>query len=248
MFYIENDGVRLAADLDMPKGADGKLPLVIIIHGFTGNRKERHILAVSSALNSIGYATLRVDLYGHGESDGEFRNHTLYKWLTNAMAVVDYARGLDFVTDIWLCGHSQGGLAVMLAGALEHDRIRGIIPLSPACMIPELARSGELLGLHFDPDRIPEELPVGEDRVLGGNYARVAQTIHVEEAIDRFTGPVLIVHGDADESVPVKYGIEAAERYKNGTLVLIPGDTHCYDHHLEMVTDAVKEWMKKMSY
>lgn len=244
--YIMDDGIRLNAKLDMPEGHGGKYPLVIVIHGFTGHMEERHITAVSEMLNSIGFATLRVDMYGHGNSEGKFENHTLYKWLTNALTVIDYARSLDFVTDLYLCGHSQGGMTVMMAGAMKHDVIKGLIPLSPAWMIPEYARKGTLLGRDFDPDHIPEMIHgFGEkSQSLGGNYLRVAQTIHVEDAIDRFDGPVLIVHGDADEAVPVEYGIKAAERYKDCKLVLIPGDTHCYDYHLDQVLDAVKEWMQ----
>ena len=240
--YIKEDGLRLNASIDMPANAGAKCPLVIVIHGFTGHMEERHILAVSRTMNEIGFATLRVDMYGHGHSDGAFKDHTLYKWLTNALTVIDYARSLDFVTDIYLCGHSQGGLTVMLAAALKHDCIRGLIPMSPACMIPELARKGELLGHKFDPDHVPDVLE-SWDRELDGNYARVAQTIHVEEAIARYNGPTLIVHGDADEAVPVEYGIEAAKAYSNAKLVLIPGDTHCYDHHLDQVTDAVRAWL-----
>ena len=67
----------------------------------------------------------------------------------------------------------------------------------------------------------------------------------MEEAIDRYTGPVLITHGDQDEAVPVSYGIEAARRYKNAELKLIPGDDHCYNFHLEMVTDAIREWVTR---
>ena len=245
-FYITDDGIRLNAKLDMPEGHGKECPLVIVIHGFTGHMEERHIIAVAETLNSIGFATLRVDMYGHGNSEGKFENHTLYKWLTNAMTVIDYARRLDFVTDLYLCGHSQGGMTVMMAGAMKHDVIKGLIPLSPAWMIPEYARKGTLLGRDFDPDHIPEMIHgFGEkSQSLGGNYLRVAQTIHVEDAIDRFDGPVLIVHGDADEAVPVEYGIKAAERYKDCKLVIIPGDTHCYDHHLDQVLDAVKEWMQ----
>ena len=243
--YITDDGIRLNAKLDMPARHGEKCPLVIVIHGFTGHMEERHIVAVSKALNGIGFATLRVDMYGHGKSDGRFEDHTLYKWLTNALTVIDYARGLDFVSGIWLCGHSQGGMTVMLAGAMKHDVIRGLIPLSPAWMIPEGARNGTLLGQSFDPDRVPDMLPAWGDRGLKGNYVRVAQTIHVEEAIDRYGGPVLIVHGDEDEAVPVEYGVRAAERYKNCDLVLIPGDTHCYDRHLDQVLDAVRDWMRR---
>ena len=241
---IKDDGIRLCAELDMPKSGAARCPLVIVIHGFTGYKEERHIVAVSRALNEVGCATLRVDMYGHGHSDGAFEDHTLYKWLTGALAVIDYARTLDFVTDLYLCGHSQGGMTVMLAGAMKHEFIRGLIPLSPAWMIPEEARKGTLLGTDFDPDRVPEMLPAFGPRGLKGNYVRVARMIHVEEAIDRYTGPVLIVHGDGDETVPVEYGIRAAERYRDCKLVIIPGDTHCYDRHLDQVTEAVKEWMQ----
>ena len=201
--YITDDGIRLNAKLDMPAEHGDKCPLVIVIHGFTGHMEERHITAVSQTLNECGFATLRVDMYGHGHSD-----------------------------------------TVMLAGAMKHDVITGLIPLSPAWMIPEEARKGTLLGRDFDPDRIPDMLGDWGERGLGGNYIRVAQTIHVEDAIDRYDGPVLIVHGDEDEAVPVEYGIRAAERYRDCKLVLIPGDTHCYDYHLDQVLNAVREWMQ----
>lgn len=242
---IMDDGIRLNAKLDMPVNGAKRCPLVVFFHGFTGFIEEEHIVAIARGMNEAGFATLRVDLYGHGESDGEFRNHTLYKWLNNAMAAVDYARGLDFATDLFLCGHSQGGLLVMLLAALEHDRIRGLIPLSPACMIPELARSGELLGLQFDPDRLPDELDSWDGRKLDSNYVRVAQSIDVDSAIRRYTGPVLIVHGDDDEAVPFEYGKRAAEAYADATLAVIPGDDHCYTRHLDQVVEAVKEWLRK---
>ena len=245
--YIQDDGIRLNAKLDMPSGwqPGQKCPLVVVIHGFTGHIEEAHIVAVSKGINDVGFATLRADMYGHGHSDGEFRKHTLYKWLTNALTVIDYARGLDFVTDLYLCGHSEGGLLVMLAAAMKHDVVKGLIPLSPACMIPEIARSGELLGERFDPDRIPEVLHGWDGLELDGNYARVAQMIHVEDAIDRYTGPVLLVHGDADEAVPVEYGVRAAGRYANCKLALIPGDDHCYGLHRDQVVAEVQDWLRQ---
>ncbi len=243
--FIVDDGIRLHAKLDLPENGKEKCPLVIVIHGFTGQMEEPHIVAVSRMLNSIGCATLRVDMYGHGSSEGSFRDHTLYKWITNALTVIDYARGLDFVTDLYLCGHSQGGLTVMLAAALKHDVVKGIIPMSPATVIPAGARRGTLLGTPFDPDHIPDEIPVKDGLTLGGNYVRVAQTIHVEEAIARFKGPVLLVHGSGDEAIPVACSTEAQKAYAQADLAIIPGDTHCYDHHLDLAVDAVRRWMLK---
>ena len=240
---IMDDGIGLNAELDRPAGRE-TCPLCVIFHGFTGHSEEQHILAVSKAMNEIGVATLRADLYGHGKSGGSFREHTLYKWLTNALTLIDFARNLDFVTKLFLCGHSQGGLTAMLAAAMKRDAVSALIPLSPACMIPEWARRGELLGVRFDPEHVPETLCSWDGRTLNGNYVRVAQTIDVERAIDRYARPVLIVHGDRDEAVPFEEGKRAAARYQNATLIRIPGDDHCYNFHLEEVTDVVGNWMR----
>ena len=240
-YCIVNDGIRYHAKLEKPENTE-KCPLLIIFHGFTGHMEERHILAVRDTALSAGYAALRVEMYGHGQSDGEFRDHTLYKWVTGALAVIDYALKLDFVTDLLIAGHSQGGLLTMLVGGMRQERIKAIIPLSPAWMIPEQAREGEVLGVSFDPLCIPEEIQ-GESWTLKGDYIRTARTIHPEEEIDRFNGPVLIVQGDADDAVPLEYAYKAAERYKNATLLIIPGDTHCYDRHLEQMTEAVRNFL-----
>ena len=241
--YIEEDGMRLYAELELPEGAGEKCPLVIMVHGITGHCEEPHILAAARAARDCGYATLRADLYGHGKSDGEFRNHTLYKWLNNLLTLIDYARSLDFVTDLYLCGHSQGGLAVMLAAALKRDVIRGLIPLSPATMIPSGAREGRVLRYRFDPEHVPEAITSSEGMVLNGNYFRVAQSIHVKEAIARYRGPVLILHSDTDMTVPVRCAMEAAEAYQDCRLVILSRDTHCYDLHPEKMTEALAQWL-----
>lgn len=86
----------------------------------------------------------------------------------------------------------------------------------------------------------------GGDRHLSGNYLRTAQLLDVDEAIRKYEKPVLLIHGDADEAVPIEYSIDAAKKYKNAKLVQIPGDTHCYDEHLDQVTAAVKKFLGEM--
>lgn len=237
-FCIDSDGTRLHAKLDRPEGAE-KGPLCILIHGFTGHMEEDHIKAAQKAMNDAGVSVLRVEMYGHGGSDGEFKDHTLYKWVTNALAAVKYAKSLDFVTDLYLSGHSQGGLLTMLVGGMCPDDFKALLPLSPAWMIPEIAREGNVLGTSFDPKHIPDMITSGSWE-LSGDYIRVAQTIHVEDEIERFEGPVLIIHGDADETVPFSYAEKAAKLYKNAELVPIHGDDHCFTKHLNEMADAVR--------
>lgn len=258
-FYIEHDSIPLHAKLEFPESvkrkasgggtesgdSDQKIPLVIVQHGFTGHMEEDHITGVSRTLNECGFATLRTELYGHGMSGGEFSEHTLFKWLSEMLTVIDYCRSLSFVSDLFLCGHSQGGLIVMLAGAMKQDQIRAIIPLSPAAMIPEDARKGTLLGHEFDPVNIPELIDLEDGQVLKGNYARVARQIYVEPAMDEFYKDVLIIHGDEDEAVPVEVSLKAEKHYRNIKLVIIHGDDHCYNYHLDEVLSALSQFMKQ---
>ena len=133
----------------------------------------------------------------------------------------------------------------MLVGGMRCDDLKAILPLSPAWMIPEIAREGNLLGIDFDPAHIPEIL-YKEDLELSGDYIRVVQTIHVEDEIARYGGPVLIVHGDADDVVPYSYAERANELYKNATLVPVHGADHCFVGHLDELYEAVKGFLAGM--
>ena len=243
---IMDDGIELRAILERPHS--GSCPLVIVLHGFTSSKDRDHTVAACRAMRQAGCATLRFDLYGHGESGGEFRNHTLHKWISNTLAVLGYARSLDFVTDIYLSGHSQGGLVAALVGGMAPDLIRGLILRAPAFMIPRCAREGSLLGFSFDPARIPDEIQVIKGLTLGGNYLRVAQTINTDDAIGRFPGPVLILHGDADDVVPPEDSRAAAGQYRHCGLALLPGETHHFDQAPEQMEAIIRAWLKKEAF
>ena len=244
-FCIMDDGIELRAVLERPNSE--RCPLVIVLHGFTSSKDRAHTLAACEAMREADFATLRFDLYGHGESGGEFRNHTLYKWISNTLVMIDYARSLDFVTDIYLSGHSQGGLVATLVGGMCPDLVKGLILRAPAFMIPRCARQGSLLGVDFDSLHIPEKMCVMKGLTLSGTYIRVAHTIHVEDAIERFREPVLLLHGDADDVVPLEDSIEAARQFHNCRLAVISGETHHYDRFPEKMKTIIREWMIEQS-
>ncbi len=237
------DDIRLSAVLETPEGAPEGGPLVILLHGLTSAKDRPHTLLAAQAMREAGFATLRFDLYGHGESGGEFRKHTLPKWISNTLAVIDHVRGLGY-TDLWLSGHSQGGLVAALVAGMEADRIRGLILRAPAFMIPQAARDGNLLGYRMDPDRIPDSFSTIKELKLDGTYIRIAQTIHAEEAVDRYKGPVLILHGDQDDTVPLADSQRIAKRYQNCKLVVISGETHHFDRYPEQMQEIIRSWME----
>lgn len=244
-FYIQDDNIPLHAKLDMPSDNPDHCPLIILIHGFTGHMEERHVVAAQKVMNACGYAVLRVEMYGHGKSGGTFESHTILKWVSNILTVIEYAKSLDFVTDLLIAGHSQGGLLTILAAGMCPDAFKALIPLSPALMIPDGARKGNLLGISFDPNHIPDIIEINGFH-LKGNYIRTAQLIYPEEEIKKYHGPVLIVHGSGDETVPLQYSKEAAALYDHCTLSIIPDDTHCYDHHLDQMEEAIRSFLTQL--
>ena len=242
-FFIKNGDNRLHAKLDMPQET-GSCPLVILVHGLEGHMEEVFLKAVQKAMNEAGFAVLRADMYGHGKSGGAFRDHTLDKWISDLSAVTEYAKQLPFVSDLYLCGHSQGGLLAMMAAGMKPEEYKALILLSPAVTIPENARKGNMLGITFDPQDIPDELEIWGEK-LGREYIRTAQQIHPEEWIGRYRKPVLIVHGEKDELIPVQYAVCTSKQYENCRLAVIPDDDHEYDFYPEKMCEAVTSFLKE---
>jgi len=238
-FY--DDGIALDAVLE--RAGEEKGPLMIVLHGFTSSKDKPHTLLACEAMREAGFSTLRVDLYGHGRSGGEFRKHTLYKWISNVMTVIREVRKFDFVTEIWLSGHSQGGLVAALVAAMEPEYVKGLVLRAPAFMIPRCAREGNMLGVRFD--RVPDESEIFKGLTLDGEYIRVARTIHPEEAVDGFAGPVLILHGDQDDVVPLADSKAAAERYRRGELMVLQGESHHFDHCQAEMLRVIRDWLQR---
>ena len=249
-FYIDSDGIRLHAKLDFPQKQQEKYPLAVIVHGFTGHMEEDHIRLLAEALCDHNFAALRVELYGHGGSGGRFEDHTMLKWLSEILDVIDYAKALPFAGGLYLLGHSAGGLATVLAGGIRHNALRAIVPMSPAINIRDGALTGDMLGASFDPADIPDEIffPADDDVAAGlmlrGNYVRVAQFLPVEAAAAAFCGPVLIIHADTDETVPVQCAIDLAGHYADARLVITKDDTHCYDNHLDVTIREIVQFLE----
>ena len=104
-----------------------------------------------------------------------------------------------------------------------------------------------MLGVRFDPDHIPEAFPTIKGLTLEAGYVRSAQAIHVEEAIDAFSGPVLLLHGEADDVVSLRDVAAAAERYQHCRLELIPGETHHFDRAPERMKTLIRSWLDQQT-
>ena len=209
---VTRAGLTLRGVLDRPD--DRPCPLVLMLHGFGGcmDMDGGLLQDLSDLLTAAGFATLRFDFNGHGQSDGSFTDMTPYNEIEDAAAFLRYARTLDFVTDIHVLGHSQGGvIAGMLAG-YYHDVIKSLVMLAPAASLKTDAQTGRCMRAAYDPRRIPESVNVDGVHDVGGLYFRLAQTLPIYEVTGQFEGPALVVFGQQDQVV----SLQAAQRYLEG--------------------------------
>lgn len=70
---FSSDGLQLSGIVRIPeRAAPGeRLPAFIVLHGFGSNKNAGNVLAPCKMLDALGYATLRFDMRGCGESQGE---------------------------------------------------------------------------------------------------------------------------------------------------------------------------------
>lgn len=243
---LNADGVILKGILDLPDNYESeKHPLLLILHGFTGSKDEKHIEAVAHAAVEEGYCALRYDQYGHGESGGTFKDHNVMIWLYEAMKVIEMASKYEFVSDIVVAGHSQGGLNTILVGGMMNDVVKAIIPMAAAANIIDYAKRDNMFGIDFAGKEKPECVTFGP-RSLSLNYLRTAKMINMDVAVEQFDRPVLLIHGTGDTTVPYSYSEELSKQYKNCKLVSLDGDNHSFNLHLDKAVNAVKQFLREV--
>ncbi len=61
---------------------------------------------------------------------------------------------------------------------------------------------------------------------ISRKYNEDAVSFDLYDMIGAYTGPVLILHGDKDAIVPLRYSERAAQIFPNAELVVMPGQGH----------------------
>lgn len=61
---------------------------------------------------------------------------------------------------------------------------------------------------------------------IGRRYNEDAVSFDIYEVIGAYAGPALILHGDRDAIVPLRYSERAAETFPDAELVVMPGQNH----------------------
>lgn len=222
---LERDGLKLVGTREEPFKEISDM--AIIFHGFTANRNTPLLTEIANSLRDENIASVRFDFNGHGDSDGKFENMTVLNEIEDANAILNYVKSDPHVRNIYLVGHSQGGVVASMLAGLYPDLVKKVVLLAPASTLKSDALKGNTQGVTFNPDHIPDRLPF-KDLTLGGFYLRIAQQLPIYEVAAQFTEPVCLIHGTDDTVVSSNASKKYDQIYQNSTLHLIEGADHCF--------------------
>ena len=194
--------------------AQGKLPMVVLFHGFCDDRDEINFVHVelSRRLAQAGIASARFDFAGSGESDGSFEDMTVSGEVADGVDILNWACEQPFVdtSRVAVHGLSLGGcVASMVAGTCPNQ----VKALSMFCPAPDVVYNMQdhatLCGIDASDVREKGYIDV-EGLKLGVGFYDDCLAIDPYAVAANYPGPVNTVHGDADTTA----SCTCSERYQ----------------------------------
>ncbi len=227
---IKRDGLTLRGMLHRPD-KEGKVPMVIILHGFADDRNEINFVhnELSNRLCLEGIASVRFDMIGSGESDGRFEDMTISSEILDVYAMIDYVKTFDFVDTnrIALHGCSLGGcVASIVAGRRKED----IQALSMWCPAPDLVYNlkNHLTLCGQDVSNIEKDGCADVEGLrFGLAFYQDALTQDPYKEAAKFDKNVNTVHGDQDITASCECSYRYKEIFKDrANLLIVKGAEH----------------------
>lgn len=224
--------LRLAGHLAIPTGAltSRAQPGVIVCHGFPAGPIDARSSAgtfpelVDRMAAEMGWIAMTFTFRGCGTSEGQF---SLAGWADDLRAAIDHLIELREPDGIWLVGTSTGGsLATCIAD--EDRRVLGVALLAARADFDDWAEH---------PRRFLEHArEVGAIRSPGfppsfDQWARELRTFRPLDAARRLAPrPLLVMHGDDDDEVPMAEARLLAAAHGSAELRIIEGAGHRLRH------------------
>jgi pimeloyl-ACP methyl ester carboxylesterase len=225
-------GERL--DYTLVEGRPGRRDLVVIAHGVTSHRGRPWALDLAAALNAAEIAVVQFSFSGNGDSEGRFEDATPTKEAEDLGSVLDAFAGFR----VACVGHSMGG-AVSALRASRDPRIRVLVSLAGMVHVHGFMQR------HFGHLRLgdpmlgkpgcPWNRNLEDDARRIGSLTAVARSIHI---------PWLLVHGTADELVPLQDSLDARAAAKgHPELVTLEAADHRFSGAHDALLQAVVPWI-----
>jgi len=250
IYFKNSRGNSLCGILSNPTSNRDK-PIIILCHGLSSSKEGRTASSLQEVLNRQNISTFRFDFFGHGESEGKIEDITISEAVDDILSAIALLKERGY-SKIGLVGSSFGGIGSIVAASRSND-IYVLALKSPVSNYQELeiAKMGEE-GIKIWKETGYTEFDIGDGEILKINYTffEDSRNNNGYEAAKKIKVPTLIVHGDADDVVPVKQSEKIAKLIENCRLEILQGVDHDYSRRedFERVLNLISEFIIENSY
>jgi len=209
------DQQKVVGTLELP-GDKSKPPVILLLHGFRGNRDELIIPSVkegifaraANAWAAEGFASLRIDFRGFGDSDGKVEDTTIEAQIKDALAAVAFLKTQDSVdaSRLFVVGWSWGGAVAAGVAGRSPNPIKGVALWAPvsipaSTMAYYLGQDYIYTGLASGGRAVKAKLPEGGFIWLKTPFFEDLFAFDPVAELERYSGPVFVAVGNKDTDV-----------------------------------------------
>jgi pimeloyl-ACP methyl ester carboxylesterase len=228
---FHSGGYRLACHLQEPAtGLQEGRPGLILCHGFPIGPIDARRSAgtfpqlVDRIAFEAGYVAMTFTFRGCGTSTGDF---SLQGWIDDLRAAIDHLCRTTGIEQVVLVGTNTGGSLAICVGA-DDPRVSAAALLSPRADFDDWADHPRRFLDHareIGAVRTPGFPPSMDD------WSRAFRRFRPTAAAARFAPrPLLVLHGEDDESVPPTDARQLVQAHGAAELALLPGAGHRLRH------------------
>ena len=245
---IPHKGKQMFGILHTPDDKNAKA-IIINIHGFVGNKIAPHrmLVKVARRLVNNGFAVLRFDFLGAGDSEGDYEDMTISSEIEEALTAIEWVKNRpEFKRKKRaLLGYSMGGCIAACCSNRARDIETTV--LWSAISNP-FWNFSYLIGEDFKKGLRGEEISF-EGNVLGKEFFKELKDLDPVEELGKFNRPVLIVQAEEDEQVQPLNALAYKDVFKHNSskVYYIKDAGHLYDlpRQEEELLELTVEWFKK---
>ena len=221
------------------------VPVLVFCHGFKGFKDWGHFNWVAGQCASAGMAFLKFNFSHNGIIPGNLSEISDLEAFGNnnySLELEDLDKVLDFVADkgkeynldageLYLAGHSRGG-GIALLKASEDKRVRKLVLWASvsefdsffrASTVEEWKKSGVV---YAENKRTGQQLPLKKQ--FYDDYMEKKSSLDVQKAARLLSVPLLIIHGDQDESVDIKHAESLYNLVQHSIFIRVEGGGHTF--------------------
>ncbi|MFO8016782.1 MAG: alpha/beta fold hydrolase [Candidatus Woesearchaeota archaeon] len=244
--FPNSEGEMLKGVIRLPDD-EGPFPVVILCHGFASNKDHELMYNLWDAISRAGFACLRFDFTGHGESAGSFKHFTISREVRDLKSAKDFLRSSHTVDlrRLALIGHSLGGSVALLSAS--ELKAKGVVEIAG------LARLEDFINSRFSDYQLRQWKEKGYIQLhnfeeLSTEILRDIPRHDVLSAVKDLGRPVMAIHGTHDTLVPFENAREifnhAGEQRR---LELIDNADHFFreDEQRDQLIDLIVEFLAR---